>query len=57
MNEVQTKLLLALAKKLGKKKKSKERAIKSLSSAGIMTAKGNLTKEYPNLKRVLSISD
>lgn len=57
MNEVQTKLLLALAKKLGKKEKSKERAIKSLSSAGIMTAKGKLTKEYPNLKRFLSISE
>ena len=57
MNEGQTKLLLALAEKLGKKENSKERAIKSLSSAGIITAKGKLTKDYPNLKRVLSISE
>jgi len=57
MNEGQTKLLLALAEKLGKKENSKKRAIKSLSSAGIITTEGKLTKDYPNLKRVLSIAE
>lgn len=44
MNEGQTKLLLALAEKLGKKENSKKRAIKSLSSAGIITTKESSQK-------------
>ncbi len=55
MNKTQASLLLALAKKLEKKENSKEAAIKSLSSAGIVTKKGEVTKAFPNLERVLAI--
>lgn len=57
MKKEQTSLLLALAKKLRKRDTSKESAIKSLSSAGIVTKKGNLTKSFPNLERVLSVAE
>ncbi len=54
MNKRQTALLLALAKRLEKKEPSKELAIKSLSSAGIVTKEGKITKRFPNLDRVVS---
>lgn len=55
MDKTQTALLLALAKRLEKKQNSKEAAIKSLSSAGIVTKQGKMTKDFPQLQRVLSI--
>ncbi|WP_155960809.1 MULTISPECIES: hypothetical protein [Flavobacterium] len=57
MNKSQTSLLIALAKKLEKKQSSKESAIKSLSSAGIVTKEGKMTKSFPNLKRILSVTE
>ncbi|MGY5351071.1 hypothetical protein ACXGQW_00620 [Wenyingzhuangia sp. IMCC45533] len=57
MNKTQTSLLLALAKKLEKKGNSKEVAIKSLNSAGIVNKKGKVTKAFPNLERVLTIAE
>lgn len=57
MKKKQTSLLLALAKKLKKEVPTKELAIKSLSSAGIVTKNGELTKSFPNLNRVFSVSE
>lgn len=57
MDKQQTSLLLALAKKLKQEKTSKELAIKSLSSAGIVTKEGKITKYYPNLDRILSVTE
>ena len=54
LNKTQTSLLLALAKKLEKKENSEETAIKSLSSAEIVTKNGKVTKSFPNLERVLA---
>ena len=54
MEKRQTKLLLELAKKLSKEKRSKEVAFNSLRSAGLLTSTGKVTKNYPNLDRVLS---
>ena len=56
MTKIQTSLLLALAKKLEKKQTSKESAIKSLNSAGIITKEGKITKAFPNLERILSVA-
>lgn len=57
MKKEQTSLLLALAKKLNSEQTSKESAIESLSSAGIVTKKGKITKSFPNLERVLSVAE
>lgn len=57
MKKEQTSLLLALAKKLRQEQTSKESAIESLSSAGIITKKGKMTKFFPNLERVLSVAE
>jgi len=57
MKKEQTTLLLALAKKLKKENTSKESAIASLSSAGIITKKGKISKAFPNLERVLSVAE
>ncbi|MEW4923438.1 hypothetical protein [Algibacter sp. 2305UL17-15] len=57
MKNEQTALLLALARKLKKEETSKESAIASLSSAGIITKKGKITKSFPNLERVLSVAE
>lgn len=57
MIQKQTSLLLALAKKLKKETTSKELAIKSLSSAGIVTKEGKMTKSFPNLERIMSVSE
>lgn len=55
MNNKQTSLLLALAKKLDKKETSKNLVIKSLCSAGIVNKNGKITKKFPHLDRVLSV--
>ena len=55
MNKSQTSLLLELAKKLKKEHPSKERAIKSLKSAVIITDEGKITKNFPNLERILAL--
>ena len=57
MEKEQTSLLLALARKLKRENPSNEAAIASLSSAGIITKKGKMTKAFPNLKRVLSVPE
>jgi hypothetical protein len=57
MKREQTSLLLALAAKLKKEHTSKELAIESLSSAGIITKTGKITKSFPNLDRVLSVTE
>lgn len=57
MDKTQTSLLLALARKLKNANTSKELAIKSLSSAGIVTKEGKVTKSFPNLGRVLSVGE
>ena len=56
MEKEQISLLSALAEKLKKEKPSKDSALKSLHSAGIITKNGNFTKSFPNLERILSIS-
>ncbi|WP_189702555.1 hypothetical protein [Subsaximicrobium wynnwilliamsii] len=56
MEKRQTKLLLGLAKKLNSQKRSKEVALNSLKSAGLLTSSGKVTKNFPNLNRVLSNS-
>ena len=56
MNNNQTYLLLSLAKKLEKNVRSKESALKSLTSAGIITKSGKVTKTYPNLSRAITLS-
>ncbi|MGO4771132.1 hypothetical protein ACEN2I_05680 [Flavobacterium sp. W22_SRS_FK3] len=55
--KTQTALLIDLAKKLEKRQSSKESAIKSLNSAGIVTKEGKMTKSFPNLERVLSVAE
>lgn len=57
MKKEQTSLLVALAAKLKREHTSKEAAIASLSSAGIITKKGKITKSFPNLERVLSVAE
>jgi hypothetical protein len=57
MKKEQTSLLLALAKKLKNKQTTKESAIASLSSAGIITKNGKITKSFPNLERILSVAE
>ena len=56
MEKKQMTLLLELAKRLTKEKRTKEVAFNSLKSAGLLTATGKVTKNYPNLNRVLSTS-
>ena len=57
MKKEQTSLLVALAAKLKKEHTSKESAIESLSSAGIITKTGEITKSFPNLERALSLAE
>jgi len=56
MNNKQTYLLLSLAKKLEKNERSKESAMKTLTSAGIITKSGKVAKTYPNLSRAITLS-
>jgi len=57
MGNRQTILLTALAKKLKEQATSREAAIKSLSSAGITTKTGKISKSFPNLERVLASAE
>jgi hypothetical protein len=56
MYNSQTYLLLSLAKKLEKNERSKESAMRSLNSAGILTKSGKVAKTYPNLSRAITLS-
>lgn len=56
MKDNQTTLLLKLAKELKKREFSKEVTMASLHAAGILTKKGNFTKKFPHLKRVVTIA-
>ena len=57
MKKEQTSLIVKLAKKIRNDNASKSAAIKSLSSAGIVTKNGRMTKNFPHLKRVLSTAE
>ena len=57
MKKEQTSLLVALAKKLKNEDSSKETAMASLYSAGILTKNGKMSKSFPNLERVLSVAE
>ena len=48
--------LIALAKELKKRKVTKESALASLVAAGIMTEDGEISDNYPNLKRYQTLS-
>lgn len=54
MKREQTSLLIKLARKLREEETSRESVILTLSSAGIVTKKGEITKSFPNLRRVLT---
>lgn len=56
MEANQVKLLASLAKKIKSEKKSKNSAKNTLLTAKILTKKGNLTKQYTNLKKVVVAS-
>jgi hypothetical protein len=56
MEKKQTILLLELAERITKEKRTKEIALNSLKSAGLLNSSGKVTKNYPNLNRVLSTS-
>ena len=53
MSEKDIQKLINLAKKKLKQKHTKKQALASLVSAGIFTEKGNYTKPYQNLARVI----
>lgn len=53
MESNQIKLLSALAKKLKGENKDKEKAIASLQSAKILDRKGDFTKQYSNLEKIV----
>ena len=57
MKKEQTSLIVKLAKKIRNDNASKSATIKSLSSAGIVTKNGRMTKNFPHLKRVLSTAE
>ena len=48
------KQLVELAKKKLKENRTKEEALAELISAGIMTKKGNFTKPYKNLSKIVN---
>ena len=54
MSEKDIKKLVELAKKKLKENRTKEEAMAELVSAGIMTKKGNFTKPYKNLARIVN---
>ena len=53
MESNQIKLLSALAKKLKGENKDKEKAIASLQSAKILDRKGDFTKQYSNVEKIV----
>lgn len=52
MDRQQIKLLSLLAKKQKNEKRSDKEILNSFVSAGILTTKGNYTKNYSGLKRI-----
>jgi len=53
MSEKDIQKLMDLAKKKLTEKRTKKQALASLVSAGILTEKGNYTKPYQNLAKVI----
>ena len=53
----QIKLLKALAKKLKSQKSTKEQSLATLVSAGILNKKGEVTRPYSNLNKLMSKVD
>ena len=53
MNDRDIKKLIDLAKRKLKETRTKEEALASLVSAGILTKKGNYTKPYRDLARAV----
>ncbi len=54
MNDKEIKMIIQLAKRLKNEGSSKERALKTFVSAGILNDKGDFTKPYRNLKNVIT---
>lgn len=52
----QIELLTALAKKIETEKKDRAKVITSLQSAKILTKSENFTKNYSNLKKVVTVT-
>ena len=53
MKTNQIKLLTSLAKEIKTKNKDKAKALATLQSAKILTKKGNFSKKYSNLNRIV----
>ena len=53
----QIKLLNNLAKKIKAQEETKQQAVATLASAGILNKKGKLTTHYPNLARLIEKSN
>jgi hypothetical protein len=54
MNDKEIKMIIQLAKRLKSEGTSKEKALKTFVSAGILNDKGDFTKPYHNLKNVIT---
>lgn len=57
MENNQIKLLSTLARKIKSEKKDSAKIFTTLKSARIITKKGNFTKHYSNLKKVVSVAE
>lgn len=53
MDKRQQQLILELAKRLKKEKKSKSQSLKTLESMGIISSEGKRSKNYPHLDKAL----
>ncbi len=53
MYKKQHQLILELAKRLKKEKRSVSESVQNLEAIGILSPKGKVNKHYPNLERVL----
>jgi hypothetical protein len=53
MKTNQIKLLTSLAKEIKTENKDKAKALATLQSAKILTKKGNFSKKYSNLNRIV----
>jgi hypothetical protein len=54
MNDKEIKMIIQLAKRLKHEGRSKEKALKTFVSAGILNENGDFTKPYHNLKNVIT---
>lgn len=54
MNDKEIQKIIELAKRLNELRLSKEEALETFVSAGILTKKGNFRKPYAELKSIIS---